>query len=84
MGGATTRWGAVRAIAGEGSTVGVSSTSKNRPSHHKNKSPKHFELNGAEKLEEHIMPAGCYLFILFLRKNGQKRQTKCRSSEKIA
>ena len=29
---------------GEGSTQGVSSTSKNRPSQHKYKSPKQFEL----------------------------------------
>ena len=29
---------------GGGSTVGLSSTSKNRPSHHKYKSPKQFEL----------------------------------------
>ena len=42
-GGATARWG-VGAIGG--ATVGVSSTSKNRPSHHKYKyeSPKQFEL----------------------------------------
>ena len=31
-------------IVGRGSTVGVSSTFKNRPSHHKYKSPKQFEL----------------------------------------
>ena len=35
--------GGVGAIGG-GSTEGVSSTSKNRPSQHKHKSPKHFEL----------------------------------------
>ena len=38
--GATARWGAVVGV----STVAVSSTSKNRPSHHKHKSPKQFEL----------------------------------------
>ena len=59
-----------------GSTVGVSSTSKNNhPSHHKFKFPKHF---GAEKLKEHLMPAGRYLFIPFLRTKSQKRQTKNR------
>ena len=45
--GATAWWGAVGAIVGGGgggSTVGVSSTFKNRPSHHKYKSPKQFEL----------------------------------------
>ena len=41
-GGATARWGGLGAIGG--STEGVSSTSKNRPSQHKYKSPKHFEL----------------------------------------
>ena len=42
--GATARWVGLGAIGG--STVGVSSTSKNRPSHHKYKykSPKQFEL----------------------------------------
>ena len=41
--GRTARWGA---IVGGGSTVGVSSISKNRPSHHKYnyKSAKPFEL----------------------------------------
>ena len=38
------RGGGMGAIVGGGSTVGVSSTSKNRPSHHKFKSPKQFEL----------------------------------------
>ena len=42
-GGATVRWG-LGAIVGGGSTVGVCSTSKNRPSHHKYKSQKQFEL----------------------------------------
>ena len=31
----------------EGSTVGVSSTSKNRSSHNNHKSPKQFELKGS-------------------------------------
>ena len=43
VGGAAARWGE-GAIVGRGSTLGVSSTSKNRPSHHKYKSPKQFEL----------------------------------------
>ena len=34
----------VGAIVGVGPTMGVSSTSKNRPSHHKYKYPKQFEL----------------------------------------
>ena len=39
-------WGQQRGGSnwGEGSTLGVSSTSKNRPSQHKYKSPKQFEL----------------------------------------
>ena len=42
---ATAWWGGGGGNSGGGgSTVGVSSTSKNRPSHHKYKSPKHFEL----------------------------------------
>ena len=40
--GATARWGG-EAIVGE-STMEGSSTSKNRPPHHKYKSPKQFEL----------------------------------------
>ena len=39
--GATSQWGG-RGNSGRGSKVRVSSTSKNRPSHHKYKSPKHF------------------------------------------
>ena len=35
--GASTWWGV-------GAKLGVSSTSRNRPSHHKSKYPKHFEL----------------------------------------
>ena len=35
---------------GGGSTVGVSSTSKNRPSHHKYKSPKQFELKSSKSI----------------------------------
>ena len=42
--GATSQWGGVGAIVGGGSIVRVSSTSKKRPSHHKQKSPKQFEL----------------------------------------
>ena len=43
--GATARWGGGGGgNSGGGSTVGVSSTSKNRPSHHKYNSPKQFEL----------------------------------------
>ena len=40
------QWGGGQQRGGGGATVGVSSTSKNRPSHHKYKykSPKHFEL----------------------------------------
>ena len=42
--GATARWG-VEAIVGVGGQKrGCVSTSKNRPSHHKYKSPKQFEL----------------------------------------
>ena len=45
-GGATAQWGGGGWWWGAigGSTVGVSSTSKNRPSHHKYESPKQFEL----------------------------------------
>ena len=43
------RGGGVGATVGGGSTVGVSSTSKNRPSHHKFKSPKQFELKQSWK-----------------------------------
>ena len=52
--GARVAWGrtsqceVVGEIVGGGSTVGVSSTSKNRPSHHKYKSPKQFELKGSK------------------------------------
>ena len=42
--GATARWGWGNRVEGGGSTVGVSSTSKNSPSQHKYKSPKQFEL----------------------------------------
>ena len=46
-GGAGQHWGGGQQRGGGaigGSTVGVSSTSKNRPSHHKFKSTKQFEL----------------------------------------
>ena len=43
-GGGQQRGAGVREIGGGGSTVGVSSTSKNRPSQHKYKSPKQSEL----------------------------------------
>ena len=45
-GGATAGWGRGWSNSG-GVTVGVSSTSKNHPSHHKYKSPKQFELKGS-------------------------------------
>ena len=47
-GGATARWGveAIVGVVGEGGGV---STSKNRPSHHKYKSPKQFELKQSGK-----------------------------------
>ena len=57
-------------------------TSKNRPSHHKYKSQNSLRRKTAERLEEHLMPAGRYLFIPFLRTKIQKCQTKNRSSEK--
>ena len=45
-------WGGLRAIVGGGSTVGVSSTSKNRPSRTKYKSTKQFEteLNSSKSI----------------------------------
>ena len=44
-GGVTAQWAGMREIvAGGGVNSGVSSASKNRPSHHKYKSPKQFEL----------------------------------------
>ena len=54
VGGFGQQWagGQQRVEGGEGnrggSTVGVSSTSKNRPSQPKNKSPKQFELKGSK------------------------------------
>ena len=38
------------AVRGVGVILGVSSTSKNCPSHHKDKSPKRFELKGSKAL----------------------------------
>ena len=50
--GAKVGWGQQRggggSNSGGGPTVGASSTSKNRPSHHKYKSPKQFELKGSK------------------------------------
>ena len=48
---ATVGWGQHRGWGGNirGSTVGVSSTTKNRPPRHKYKSPKHFELKQSWK-----------------------------------
>ena len=53
-GGGGQQWGGGNGVMGGGgniggSTVGVSSTSKNRPSHHKYKSPKQFELKQSWK-----------------------------------
>ena len=48
MRGGQQRGGGMGAIVG-GSAVGVSSTSKNRPSHHMYRSPKQFELKSELK-----------------------------------
>ena len=66
---------------------GGGSNSKNRPSHHKYKSPKHSLLiacleTSELKSSEHLMPAALYLFISFLRTKSQMGQTKNWSSEK--
>ena len=52
VGGATARWG-VEAIVGVGGQQGGGdvSTSKNRPSHHKYKSPKQFKLKGSNSAQ---------------------------------
>ena len=67
-----------------GSTVWVSSTSKNRPSHHKYKSPKQFELKQSWKTLRAFNSQWALPVYPVMRTKSQKRQTKNRSSEKIA
>ena len=89
-GGALARWGGGGAIGGGGSTVGVPSTSKNRPSHHKYKSAKQFEqalraLHARLALPVYpFLRTKRFLFIPFLRKKSQKRQTTKPVKRKIA
>ena len=73
-----------RGNSGGGGQQGVVSTSKNRTSHHKYKSPKQFELKESRKAQEPLMLPGRYLFNLFLRTKASKASDKKLVTQKIA
>ena len=73
------------AIVGLGSTVQGSSTSRNRPSHHKFRSPKQFELKQSWKPLRTLDARWTLPVYPFFEKEkkSQKRQTKNRLNEKL-
>ena len=76
--GATAQWGE---LLGE-STVGVSSTSKNRPSHHNYKSPKQFELTQSWKAKSTQCPLGATCLSRFWGQPSDKKSVKWKITSK--
>ena len=70
------------AMLEEGSTVKGSSTSKNRPSHHKYKFQKQLELTQSWKAQRALNSRRALPVYPFFKDKTEKHQTKNRSSEK--